>query len=394
MATTRKQENSDAPAKVAIDLPKYANAIAVSSKLAQDLDRLRTAFKPIDVSFHSDIVRALEPSRKLQETIAQAVRHQHLFASQIQDIGTANSRLIELVRQTHLDTRSITNLSRVHATWSAQLSSVQDRMSPLSRIAELSIADSCRKLLVADRLLTQFDTSRIRAVLTANDEICSRLRDAAGRLTSGYRSLVESIPKLADVVALPDWWIPKSSSEVFATHYALRVAFVEDEQRDDDAEALADELQTDVSGSLQVLSRVDPALWGMYAGACAALERRTPDTARHVLTSLRELCNHLLRRLAPDDRVLAWVPQGDNDYLHQGRPTRKARVLYLCREIDHGPLRDFVLRDAQTVVELLTVFHRVHELDPQFSRKQLRALILRTESWISYVLRLHDVESA
>jgi hypothetical protein len=54
------------------------------------------------------------------------------------------------------------------------------------------------------------------------------------------------------------------------------------------------------------------------------------------------LWNHLLRRLAPDDLVAAWIPGVSNqkDLLHEGKPTRRARVLYVCRELNNDRLTD------------------------------------------------------
>ncbi len=51
-----------------------------------------------------------------------------------------------------------------------------------------------------------------------------------------------------------------------------------------------------------------------------------------ILASLREFWNHLLRRLAPDELVMKWVPEDDKDLLKDGQPTRRARF-YMCAAI-------------------------------------------------------------
>jgi len=33
-------------------------------------------------------------------------------------------------------------------------------------------------------------------------------------------------------------------------------------------------------------------------------------------------------------------------------------------------------------------FNRVHELDPELTDEQLRALLLRTDSWLTYILQI------
>ena len=92
---------------------------------------------------------------------------------------------------------------------------------------------------------------------------------------------------------------------------------------------LVTELETETSVCIGLLQTLDPGLATPYRGARDALRSGNPDRSRHILTSLRELWNHVLRRIAPDDLVLAWIRGGDHHLLHEGRPTRKARALYV-----------------------------------------------------------------
>jgi len=101
------------------------------------------------------------------------------------------------------------------------------------------------------------------------------------------------------------------------------------------------------------------------------------------------LWNHLLRLLAPDERVLSWLSTDDKDLLHEGRPTRRTRVLYICRGLNFEPLSDFVVQDTHALVKLVEFLNRVHELDRELTDEQLRALLLRTDSWLLYILRIY-----
>ena len=149
-------------------------------------------------------------------------------------------------------------------------------------------------------------------------------------------------------------------------------------------------MEQETSGCIGLLQAVDPALARPYIGAHDALRGRNADRARHILSSLREFWNHLLRRLAPDEHVLSWVSTDDKDLLHEGRPTRRARVLFVCRSLNHGPLTDFVVQDTRALVKLVEFFNRVHELDPELTDEQLRALLLRTDSWLTYILQIWE----
>lgn len=114
------------------------------------------------------------------------------------------------------------------------------------------------------------------------------------------------------------------------------------------------------------------------------------DRARHIQSSLRELWNHLLRRLAPDDLVAARIPGVSNQkgLLHEGKPTRRARVLYVCRELNNDPLTGFLMRDARAPVKMIEPFNRVHELETALTDEQLRAILLGTDSWLMYILQI------
>ena len=130
--------------------------------------------------------------------------------------------------------------------------------------------------------------------------------------------------------------------------------------------------------------------WPSLTVRASSSQSYCPPLFSYILSSLRELWNHLLRRLAPDEYVLAWVSRDDAELLHDGRPTRKARVLYVCRSINHEPLTDFIVQDTRALVTLVESFNRLHELESELTDEQLRALLLRTDSWLTYILQIWE----
>jgi hypothetical protein len=93
--------------------------------------------------------------------------------------------------------------------------------------------------------------------------------------------------------------------------------------------------------------------------------------------------------LAPDDLVAAWIPRMPNqkDLLHEGKPTRRARELYVCRELNNYPLINFLIHDSRALVKLIELFNRVHELETELTDEQLRTVLLETDSWLMYILQ-------
>jgi hypothetical protein len=126
----------------------------------------------------------------------------------------------------------------------------------------------------------------------------------------------------------------------------------------------------------------------MYQGSLDALKSDSIDKPRHVLVSLRELWTHVLHRLAPDNEVMGWIDLNDKSLVHEGKPTRRARALYICRNVRQGDLARFVECDTKSIVALFNVFQDVHKVDPQLTDGQLKALALRSESYITYIIQV------
>lgn len=368
-------------------LVRTAEAASISQSLARELDRMRSVLEPFDLSLHTQIIAALEPMRRLQDEVAKTFQSQQALTSQIRDLAMVNTRLADVVRSVQIDTRWIEDMTRVHTTWSRQVRHLEPNLGALRGIAQLSIADSCRSLAVSDRILAQIELRGIREGLRLSKSVI-QFHELSAKLAADYRRFVESVPTLSDVVALPEWSIKHSSTELFITNYALRAALVEDVAVDQESDELAEETAEAVADCSALLATVNPSLVKLLDGARAAIEQQQPDAARHVMASLRELWSHMLRMLAPDELVLPWLPKSNTELIHAGKPTRKARLLYVCREIDSEPLSRFVVRDSEASLELINVFQRVHELEPSLTISQLKALVLRTESWILYILRL------
>ena len=167
------------------------------------------------------------------------------------------------------------------------------------------------------------------------------------------------------------------------------------DERDDDVEMedqLTAEAELETSGCLALLRQVDRGLVRLYIGARDALHGNNADRARHILISLREMWSHLLRRLAPDDLVTVWIPEVPNqkDLLHKGKPTRRARVLYVCRELNNGPLSDFLVHDTGALVKLIELFNWVHKPEIKWTDKHLRAIFLKSDSWLMYLLQISE----
>ncbi|MFH1872622.1 MAG: hypothetical protein ABIK82_12405 [Pseudomonadota bacterium] len=147
---------------------------------------------------------------------------------------------------------------------------------------------------------------------------------------------------------------------------------------------LEDEFEASVD---ELLTALDPDLLIMWRGAKEALRSGNPDHRRHVAFSLRELVTHVLHTAAPNDQITSWT--SDPSHFHDGKPTRAARVLFICREVNHGPFTKFIDADVKASLEFINLFHRGHELSVSFSEAQMRALVTRTATFLRFLLHTH-----
>lgn len=137
-----------------------------------------------------------------------------------------------------------------------------------------------------------------------------------------------------------------------------------------------------------LLQSIDVGLVNVWKGANASLHSDNPDRARHTATSLRELFTHVLHRLAPDEEVRKWSTLPEH-YDEKGKPTRRARLLYICREINHGPFSDFVQQDVKAGLEFIQLFQRgTHEITISFTQSQLLALKIKMDSLLRFLIQI------
>ena len=135
------------------------------------------------------------------------------------------------------------------------------------------------------------------------------------------------------------------------------------------------------------LRDIDRGLPNLLQGARLASSTDNPDRARHVTVSLRELIGHVLRHLAPDNSIRDWT--NDSSYYHGGRPTRKARLLYISREINADDLSEFVNAEVTLAIKLMDLLNGgTHVTASRLTDRQLQALVTRTELLLSFLLHL------
>ena len=365
------------------------------AKLHHDMEAINKLAKPSYLSVIEQMKRTLEPIRRQHLEISRAFEMSGAMA-RIQEIVSANQHWQDLIKQATATSRIAESISAAHQSWLDTIKPIQHDFSHLSQLqasAKLALCDTSLRLAATERLMAGIDFDAIRSRFQIEMPVITGLESSIAHVAASYGGLAESLREISDITRLPAFVLPGATREIYTTSFALETLRPWDDRDEDEAETeiqLVAEAELETSGCIALLQQVDPGLARPYIGARDALYGNNADRARHILSSLRELWNHLLRRLAPDDLVAAWIPGVSNqkDLLHDGKPTRRARVLYVCRELNNEPLIDFLMHDTRALVKLIELFNRVHELETELTDEQLRAILIRTDSWLMYILQI------
>ncbi len=362
-------------------------------QLHENMEQWNRMLRPSYLDAFQQIERAFGAVRQ-NPAFLQTFENFHLASSRIAEIMQASQQWQDQFLHSSPAMKAIEEFSRSHRTWIDAIKPMQDDISRLAQIgaaAQLSLGGVAERLATAQRIFEGLDFERIRQIGALTNNSFLRFENAIGSSTLAYERLTSSIQTIPDVIRLPSITLPGATREVLATGRVLNtIAWSQDssgEEDEQDVQFIKD-VEEETSPCLGLLQVIDPALARIRSGAGEALMGKNVDRARHVLASLRELWNHLLRHLAPESDVANWAPEAGSDLFHNGKPTRRARILYLCRNFNHGPLTEFIIEDSRALVKLVDFFNKVHEKEIELTDDQLRALLLRTDSWLMYIIQI------
>ncbi|HBG69654.1 MAG: hypothetical protein A2W93_12180 [Bacteroidetes bacterium GWF2_43_63] len=202
----------------------------------------------------------------------------------------------------------------------------------------------------------------------------SELLRSFGTNPSSYIELSPSLTKLAPV-------------ELYTGANLLELLSA-DEEITTEEELLKNEIQYENEYSLNLyLPKVHSGLLNMWKGAIETFNTNNSDKVRQFTASLRELFTHVLHQLAPDDKVKTWTE--NPTFYDQGKPTRKARLHFICRNISNKPFDKFVEKNIQATLEFINIFQDgTHSIESGFTPQQLIAMKSKAETTLKFLLEI------
>jgi hypothetical protein len=260
-------------------------------------------------------------------------------------------------------------------------------------LSALSIQSSIVKAtefsLFAEKSLYTVTTQNLGSRISLAAEAKNYLTSSFIELSDSYSTLLKSFESnpLSYTQIIPS--ISRiAPCEYFSTANLLEAISV-DEDITPEEELLKNEIQYENEILLSShLPKIDTRLYNMWKGAIEAYNSNNTDRVRHFSTSIRELYTHLFHILAPEDAIKKWTT--DPAYYHEGRPTRKARLMFICRNISNDPFNTFVKRDVEATIAFIDIFQKgTHDIDPVFSSNHLVAIKSKAENTLKFLLVIH-----
>ena len=362
----------------------YGNSFARIVKDIQAQENLiRSSMSPF-FSSYADIVASLQPE-------IDRVRELYSSRSIIDSINQANSSLATLFSEQTSLSRLAEEAASVNRLWKTEIDSIK-HLSSSVEASKLAIGlhyDGIAQasLLAQECLLNSHWNDLEKSVFHKTGELSGAL-ESFKSLTENYNSFVHSFSaKQFDITDFPPFVSGLPPIEILISSDLIdTISRTEIEEYVEEADNLEDEIREDIESSLEeLLVHINPEIKRLWLGAKEASSSTNPDKKRHVVVSLREMITHILHGIAPDVEVRKWT--ADPSHYHEGRLTREARLLFVCRDINHGPFKEFVNKDVESHIKFIRLFQRgTHEININFTDQQIRTLLVRSEALARFLL--------
>ena len=344
-------------------LPENSKIIAsISNLTALDKIKLSPTFEQVNAAnlSISKLLKAVDSS-KISKLMQQGTLPSAAWKQQFKEIDTIPGSLhrYDLVLQSHLAD-----------------------ISKFSGLSQISLSHLAREGFLGNALRRE---TSIQGVLQ------NTFIDFGKSYSKLFASLSDNP---ASLISLPPIVSRYSAVEFFnGVRLAEAVTIQSDEfeldfEFEEEIHQLEKYVQQDTESVLEeLLGKLNVELMRLLHGARQSLESTNPDKVRHFAISLRELFTHVLHTLSPDDQVKNWSKSPKHYY--QGKPTRKARLLYICDSLQHGPFSDFIEKDIDDVLEFLNDFQRgTHGITHSYTDRQLKMMGVRMESTLRFLLEI------
>ncbi len=363
----------------------YGTAFKDIEQLALERERLVRSLVPdIEQRYRSLVELAQREMERYQETTSIS---KHMLG-----ILDSKSIVSDFVRDHEALSRMAKEAISASKYWQADLDMYR-RLSGETEAYRLALmahhSEVAELSLIAQEHLKQLDWGAIGLSIGMSSEMISTTVSSFSALLKDYDYLFQSFEEAEyKMASFPPFVSKLPPVEIITGSDLLATISTGSEQKQlpEDVEPSHAPVIEDIEVSLEeLLAKLNAELIPLWRGAKAGLRSYNPDRLRHIIVSLRELVTHVLHQTAPDKDIHSWTI--DPSFFNNGRPTRQARLHFICRSLNHDSFRQFLSKDVAAHLELIQILQRgTHELSIALTEEQLRALIIRTESLVRFIL--------
>jgi hypothetical protein len=371
----------------------------------------------------NSIQRIVEQNRKISEHLAKVnivPAAEHLSSmSEISRIIEAQTRFLDFNKKVALSpafeqaisaSQSIQRLLAIETPrineifakiahqsilWNEQrlaLTKIAEPLQENDALWQSHFLDISKFALLSQTSLSRISWEQVGNALELQTKTQNALKNSFGKFSKAYVSLFDTFENQPNLIMS----FPPIISRLPAVEYYNGVSLIDsitiqtetDIEFEEEKQQITSETRKETDDRLlYLLTELNVELIVPLQGARSSLKSSNPDRVRHFATSLRELFTHILHTLAPDDKVEAWS-NTSKDY-DNGKLTRKARLLYICRPLNHDEFSEFIEKDIASVLAFLQLFQRgTHEIVPKYSDLQLNIMLLRMETTLRFLLEI------
>jgi len=364
-----------------VDDRSIRQAIEVSNEIDRIQKYRADLAMPAEVQNHIDQMRSV-----VNERAALAA------APLMESIAAANTAAFGLVEPFTLDQSAI-DLAKIATGHGNEWRKMLDAYGGISinKYLEDQFKFLSERSFLAQTNLAGIDLATRVPNLGVAENVLASSRLAFNSFSESYKDLFESYSVPATTILnLPPRLTEFPTYEYFnevellsttAEHndkgeFTEQIVVVREEIREETTDLVAVRLQS-----------ANPDWIRMLEGARQSLRSDNPDKIRHSITSLRELVREIMHHLSPEDDLRAWSTSADH-FTNNG-PTRKARLQYITREIDHGKFSDFVRKDVESMLEMINLFQAgTHAANSSLTDQQVAALLARVEGAVLFLFAI------
>jgi len=356
--------------------------------ISRQFSKMDSVYKGLpDINRMIGHTSALESARNANLSISQLVGKNSLLemskAMQLSDSYLSHHRsLAELSNPLSSYLKLESSMSKLSAlsTTDKSLTTLFAASSNMGRIAEYS--------LQAEKNFATFNLVQLGSKIGMAESFRPLISETITSYSKSFSDLwksYETTPK--SFVDLSPTLLRIPPIEYFNTSSLLEKISIEDND-DSEEELLTNDLLIENEETLTtLLPKLNPELLNMWLGANQALQSDNADRVRHFTTSVRELFTQVLHSLSPDQDLMKWSTN-PAEHIQNNRPTRKARLLYIYKDVNNDHFKSFIEADIKATLQFVDLFQEgTHSIKSKLTDKQLMTIKIKTESTLKYLLQ-------